>query len=74
MKGNNKMEILRMGTAHDLDILNPAEQDEILGGKTETHCQKGYSAFWGYCGCGYKEIVTEDNDQEDKEEEAPEEP
>ena len=47
MNANNEMEIMRMGHNRDLDILNPVEQDEILGGKTETRCQKGYSKFWG---------------------------
>lgn len=64
MNANNEMEIMRMGHNRDLDILNPAEQDEILGGKTETRCQKGYSKFWGSCDCGYVEIVTDDDDDE----------
>ena len=70
MNANNEMEIMRVGHNRDLDILNPAEQDEILGGKTETRCQKGYSTFlWTSCGCGYEEVVTDDEDEA-----APEEP
>lgn len=58
----NEMEVMRMVKVEDIDILNPNEQDEILGGGTETQCQKGYSTFLGTsCECGYKEIVTDDN-------------
>lgn len=68
MTEKDKMEVMRMGQNKDLDILNPAEQDEILGGETKTLCQKGYSTFlWTSCECGYKEVVTdeEDGDEED---------
>lgn len=65
MNAKNEMEVMRMGQVKDLDILNPAEQDEILGGDTETRCQKGYSTFlWTSCDCGYKEVVTEETIQE----------
>lgn len=61
MNAKNEMEVMRMGQVKDLDILNPAEQDEILGGDTQTYCQKGYSAVVGTtCECGYKEVVTDD--------------
>lgn len=65
MNTKNEMEVMRMGQVKDLDILNPAEQDEILGGDTETQCQKGYSTFlWTSCACGYKEVVTDETIQE----------
>lgn len=64
MSAKNELEVLRMGHNRDLDILNPAEQDEILGGDTETHCQKGYSTFLAtICLCGYKRVVTEDEEE-----------
>ncbi len=70
MSERKEMEVMRMREMKDLDILNPAEQDEVLGGDTETQCQKGYSTFlWTSCECGYKETVVDENDNGDEPEE-----
>lgn len=72
MKQNNDIEVMRMGQVKDLDILNPAEQEEILGGDTQTECQKGYNNFlWTTCDCGYKVIVTDDEDEDEVPNEKP---
>ena len=58
----NDFEVLRNGLLDEMDILNPYEQSEILGGDTVIHCNQGYSKSDNKvkCNCGYSIEETEE--------------
>ncbi len=55
-----KMQVLREGQSDEMNLLEDAAMDSVMGG---VKCKKGYDKH--YCACGYEGPGLDDDDEDD---------